>query len=92
MVQSEKAKEREQLEIEEVKLSNEYMRVRIEKEKGTFIPKNYKSLKLVGDVLTVILDDGSIISKSEATAEDFKRVKNSRTLDDILAIMVVIAL
>jgi hypothetical protein len=84
---SEKAKERESLKLEEAKLSNEYMRIRIDKEKGNFIPQNYKSLKLVGDVLTVILDDGSLISKSEATAEDFKKVKNSRTLDDILSII-----
>ena len=84
---SEKAKEREQLELEAAKLSNEFLKVKIEKEKGQFVPQNYKSLKLVGDVLTVILDDGSLISKSEATAEDFKKVKNSRTLDDILSII-----
>jgi len=87
---SEKEKELEELKLEEQKLHNDLMRVNIENQKQSLTPKIkslYLSLKLVGDVLTVILEDGSLISKTEATAEDFRKVKNSRTLDDILGII-----
>lgn len=86
---SEKAKELEKLKLEAQKLHNDMMRVNIENQKQSFTPKStlYLSLRLVGDVLTVILDDGSLISKPEATAEDFVRVKSARTLDDILSII-----
>jgi hypothetical protein len=84
---SEKAKELEKLEIEKRKLSVELLKVKIGKEQEIFAPKNYKSLKLIGNVLTVVLTDGEIISKTEATADDFRRVKNSVTLDDILTII-----
>ena len=39
------------------------------------IPKPYLNVKLVNDVLTVILADGSIISKPNATTADFQTVR-----------------
>jgi len=41
------------------------------------IPKPYLNVKLVNDVLTVILADGSIISKPNATTADFQTVRNA---------------
>ena len=41
------------------------------------IPKPYLNVKLVNDVLTVILADGSIISKPNATTEHFQIVRNA---------------
>ena len=41
------------------------------------IPKPYLNVKLVNDVLTVILADGSIITKPNATIEDFQTVRNA---------------
>jgi hypothetical protein len=37
--------------------------------------KPYKTVKMVNNVLTVVLNDGSILSKSNATEEDFEDVR-----------------
>ena len=37
----------------------------------------YLNIKMVNDVLTIVMKDGSIISKPGATQEDFKRAKNA---------------
>lgn len=49
--------------------------------------KPYKKLKLVNDVLTVIFNDGSIVNKIPATANDFVNVKNCVTEKAIIEIM-----
>ena len=41
--------------------------------------KPYSNIKMVNDVLTVVLNDGSIITKSNANAEDFTKARECRT-------------
>lgn len=48
--------------------------------------KPYSTVKLVNKVLTVILNDGSILSKPDASAEDFQRVKSCTTELEIVNI------
>jgi hypothetical protein len=43
------------------------------------VSKPYSNIKMVNDVLTVVLNDGSIITKSNATAEDFGKARECRT-------------
>ena len=43
----------------------------------------YKNVKLVGNTLTVIMNDGSIYSKPSATEEDYFRITNAKTESDI---------
>ena len=49
--------------------------------------KPYKNMKLVNDVLTVVLNDGSIVSKPDATNDDFLAVRNSITEEEIVNIV-----
>ena len=43
------------------------------------VSKPYTNIKMVNDVLTVVLNDGSIITKSNANAEDFTKARECRT-------------
>ena len=43
------------------------------------VVKPYANIKMVNDVLTVVLNDGSIITKSNATANDFNSARECRT-------------
>lgn len=45
--------------------------------------KLYKKVKFVNNVLTVVLNDGSIISKTEATESDFRGVRDAKTEREI---------
>jgi hypothetical protein len=51
--------------------------------------KPYSNIKFVNDVLTVVLNDGNIISKHPATADDFQRARNARNEVDLFAICMV---
>ena len=51
--------------------------------------KPYSNIKFVNDVLTVVLQDGNIISKHPATADDFQRARNARNEVDLFAICMV---
>ena len=44
-----------------------------------YYSKPYENLKMVNDVLTIVLNDGNIITKTNATYEDFKAAQNART-------------
>jgi hypothetical protein len=59
--------ELENLVIEEQKLKNEILK----KELGVSIEKPYLSIKLVNDVLTIVLNDGSVLTKPNATESDY---------------------
>ena len=48
--------------------------------------KPYFSMKMVNNVLTVVLNDGAIISKPNSSEEDFHAVANARSIEEILAI------
>lgn len=53
-----------------------------EEEEDSYV-KPYMHLKMVNDVLTIVLNDGQIISKPSATQEDFKAAQNARTEADL---------
>lgn len=48
--------------------------------------KPYANIKFVNDVLTVILNDGNIISKNPAVVDDFQRARNATTESELFAI------
>jgi len=49
--------------------------------------KPYFSMKLVNDTLTVVLNDGAIISKPHASEEDFYAVADAKSVEEILAVI-----
>lgn len=62
--------------------------VELTKEDVVVVPKPYTSVKMVGKVLTVVLTDGSILSKEDANIDDFNNVRLSMNENDvILALM-----
>jgi hypothetical protein len=48
------------------------------------LSKPYKNIKLVNDMLTIVLNDGSIISKPGATNDDFIYARNASTEQQLL--------
>jgi hypothetical protein len=48
--------------------------------------KLYIRIKLVNDVLTIVLNDGSILTKTNATQEDFERARNAVSEDQLYTI------
>lgn len=51
------------------------------------LAKPYKKIKLVNNTLTVVLNDGSVISKPDATQEDFQLARNAFSEESLLAIV-----
>jgi hypothetical protein len=49
--------------------------------------KPYKTVKMVNDVLTVVLNDGSVLSKPGATSDDFIAARNATDEVDILNVV-----
>lgn len=49
--------------------------------------KLYKTVKMVNDILIVVFNDGCVLSKSEATVNDFEKIRNAVTHLDIIAVM-----
>lgn len=52
----------------------------------TFVPepKPYMNVKLINDMLTITLENGDVIVKPQATQEDFEKVRNATTEEEIL--------
>lgn len=48
--------------------------------------KPYRSIKLTNDVLTIILEDGSILSKPNSNQQDFQNARNAQTEEELLKI------
>ena len=94
-------KELEQLQVEEQRIKNDLLRKELftapapvyEPAKTSSTAdvittcKPYLNVKLVNDVLTIVLNDGSIISKPNATSEDFNRVRISTCEDQLFTIV-----
>jgi len=86
-------KELEELQIENEKLKNKILKKQLgEVETPSYTStstnnvvfnKPYQNIKLVNDVLTIILNDGSILSKSNATAEDFNAAREAVFVDQL---------
>jgi len=83
------------LQLEEQKLKNELLRqeIKLMSENSTdetfsFKPleKPYRTIKMVNDVLTVVLNDGDIITKVGATSADYQAVKNAAVESQIIGI------
>jgi len=55
-------------------------------DKETYV-KPYMVLKLINDTLTVVLNDGNILSKPNATEDDFAAVSNAKSVHEIHAII-----
>jgi hypothetical protein len=53
----------------------------------TPVLKPFLRVQLVNDTLTVVLNDGSIVTKPEATEEDFHAVNNAKTENEIRTIL-----
>ena len=47
----------------------------------------YKKLKLVNDTLTVVTSNGNVLSKSEATEEDYYAIVRAKSFDDIFNVI-----
>ena len=56
---------------------------------STILLKPYSNIKFVNNVLTVVLNDGNIISKHPATADDFQRARNARNEVELFAVCMV---
>jgi hypothetical protein len=98
---SSKQKELQELLLEEQRIKNEILRKELfaaaapvyepAKTSSTAdaitVCKPYLNVKLVNDVLTIVLNDGSIISKPNATAEDFNKVRTSTCEDQLFTIV-----
>lgn len=90
---SEFQKEKERLEVEKAKLEVELL----QKEKAAMeeyentpiqpaVQKPCLTIKLVNDQLTIVLNDGNIISKPGATQEDFKKAREATTEAELFKI------
>lgn len=77
-------------EIEKVKIEVEELRKKVEpvEEKVMENVKPYIGLKLVNDVLTVLLNDGSLITRPLSTQTLFNLVRNSTTEKELLSHLV----
>jgi hypothetical protein len=75
---SKKAKKLINLLIEEQSMINESIKKKAE--------KPYKKLKLVNDVLTVVLNNGDVISKPSCSVHEFQRVSNSTSELEVLQV------
>ena len=60
-----------------------------EEDEEEYVPyvKPYMHLKMVNDVLTIVLNDGQIISKPNATQDDFKSAQNATSEADLFALV-----
>lgn len=82
--------ELENLIIEEQRLKNEILRKELPSVGSDFDLnrlKPYLNVKLVNDVLTVVLHDGSIVSKPNATNDDFNAVRNASSEETIIRVL-----
>jgi hypothetical protein len=89
---SEKQKQLEELKLQEQGLKNAILRKKLEDlplttSEQTTIWKPFKKMKLVNNVLTVLMLDGSIISKTGAKESDFQAVRACKTEDDVVRAM-----
>ena len=51
-----------------------------------FNKKPYRTIKLTNDVLTIILEDGTILSKPNSNQQDFQNARNAQTEEELFKI------
>lgn len=85
ILQTEKEKELQNLSIENAKLNNKILKEQLKDKAG--LTKPYKKVKLVNDVLTIVLQDGNVLSKANATQADFIKARDAQNENDLLKIV-----
>jgi len=60
-------------------ISNKIDKLMEQEDEDVIVEKPYINIKLVNDVLTIVLRDGSILSKSNATDDDYHRAVKATT-------------
>lgn len=90
-------KELEELQIENEKLKNKLLRQQLGETPSpsytststsdVVFNKPYQNIKLVNDVLTIILNDGSILSKTGANADDFNKAREAKFVEELVALV-----
>src|SRR6478736_5906011 len=87
---SQKETELEELKVEEQKMKNELLQKEIDFDWKPPVVVNsdkpYKKLKFIQNVLTIVLQDGSVLTKPNATEKDFNTARDCKTEDDLLKI------
>src|SRR5687768_12763751 len=87
---SQKQKEMEDLQLEAAKIQVSILQKKSAQLDAHKAPlqlssgKPYKTIKLVDDKLTIVLLDGNIITKHNATAEDFQKARNVANEQELL--------
>jgi hypothetical protein len=81
-------KSKKQREIDELKHRIEIEKLENKLRETIVEEKPYKKVKLVNNVLTVVMHDGSILTKTKATPEDFKAVREAVTEMAVLNAMI----
>lgn len=88
---SEKQKELEKLKVEEQVLKNQLLRKNLGENPTTTVEttmcKPYKNIKMVNKSLTVVLNDGNIITKLNATIDDFNRARDCMTEERLMELV-----
>ena len=84
---SEKQKLYESLVVEEQQLKVDRIRLQLEKESEKPIESPFLSTKFVNNTLTVVLKDGSILSKPDATIEDFRKIRDCKDEQEIINVL-----
>lgn len=69
------------LKLEEKELKNELLKQQLSSK------KMYQKMKLVNDVLTVVLHNGDVMSKSQCTIEDFQKIQQAQSEAMIIGLM-----
>lgn len=59
----------------------------VEEIKNPLEGKPYISLRLVGDILTILLTDGCVLAKSGATVDDFKKAREAKSEFELLLVI-----
>src|SRR3989304_1545226 len=91
---SEKSRELEELKVEEQKLKNQILEKDlalwnetpvVEEEVNPIISiKPWRRVKLVNDTLTIVLNDNSVITKPNATQDDFNKAREAKFESELL--------
>ena len=81
-------KSKKQREIDELKHRIQIEKLESKLRETIVEAKPYKKVKLVNNVLTVVMHDGSILTKTKATAEDFWAVRDAATEMAVLNAMI----
>lgn len=89
---SEKQKELERLKVEEQALKNAILQKKLDVAPVTTTDvtttwKPYRNIKMVNKSITIVLNDGNVVTKLNATVDDFNRLRDCKTEDCILSLV-----